>query len=131
MSPPTVQNYISDVTAFAVAEYLDQVFIALFDDMGAEVRGRSYLVSTDASLWTPDRPGDNLWPNLSRGELSVIISHNAAWTALTSEQEADFNAGLAMNWIPSKVDTSFPKLTGTATRRYASNAYGLERTDFE
>jgi hypothetical protein len=131
LSPAKVQDYISDVTALAVAGYLERVFLALFDATGEEVRARRYEVSTDASLWTPDRPGDNLWPKLSGGDLTVIVTRNAAWAALTPEKKAEFNAGLAVKWLPSKIDTSFPKLTGAATRRYASNAYGLERTDFE
>jgi hypothetical protein len=131
LSPATVQNYISDVTAIAVEGYLERIFLALFDANGEEVRARRYEVSTDASLWTPDRPGDNLWPKLSGGELTVIISHNADWAALTPEKKAEFNAGLAVNWSATEIDTSFPKLRGGASRRYASNAYGLERTDFE
>ncbi len=131
LSPAEVRDYISDVTAFAVAGYLERVFLALFDVAGEEVRARSYEVSTDASLWTPDRPGGNLWPKLSGGELTVIVFRNAAWAALTPEKKTEFNADLAIKWSPSKVDTSFPKLTGAAKRRYASNAYGLERTDFE
>lgn len=130
-SPAEVRDYISDVTALAVAGYLERVFLALFDAKGEEVRARKYEVSTDASLWTPDRPGANLWPKLSGGELTVLTSRNASWVALAPEKKAEFNAGLAIKWFPSKVDTSFPKLTGAATRRYASNAYGLERTDFE
>ncbi|HTD08639.1 MAG TPA: hypothetical protein VK680_07085 [Solirubrobacteraceae bacterium] len=131
LSSAEVRDYISDVTALAVAGYLKRVFLALFDGKGEEVRARSYEVSTDASLWTPDRPGANLWPKLSGGELSVITSRNAAWAALTPEKKVAFNAGLAIKWSPSKVDTRFPKLTGAATRHYASNAYGLERMDFE
>jgi hypothetical protein len=131
LSSAEVAEYTSDVTALAVAGYLKRVFLVLFDAQGTEIRARRYEVSTDASLWTPDRPGGNLWPKLNGGELAVITARNAAWKALTSEKQTAFNAGLAIKWSPTKVDTAFPNLTGATTRRYASNAYGLERTDFE
>jgi hypothetical protein len=126
-----VEEYISDVTALAVAGYLQRVFLVLFDGTGEEIRARRYEVSTDASLWTPDRPGGNLWPRLPSGKLTVIVGRNDTWKALAANKQATFNAGLAIKWSRSEIDTSFPKLTGAATRRYASNAFGLERTDFE
>lgn len=121
---------VSDVKELAKKGYIKQISVVLFDSNGDEVRGRKYVVSTDASLWTSDRPGDNLWPRTVGGSLSIVLHYTEAWSALGETGQAAFRAGLQRPWGPSDVDTSFPALSGTPGRRYASNAFGLERTDY-
>lgn len=131
MSSVEVDEYVSDIKALAKASYLERISLVLFDANRDEIRARRYQVSTNAELWSSDRPGDNLWPQMAGGSLEVIVSYNAAWHALSESAKTDFKAGLKIPWSPSSIDVSFPGLTGTLGRRYASNAYGMQRTDFE
>lgn len=131
MSSVEVSEYVSDIKELAKARYLERISVVLFDGNRNEVRARRYEVSTNAELWSSDRPGDNLWPQVVGGSLEVIVSYSAAWRALSDSAKANFKAGLKIPWSPSSVDVGFPGLTGTLGRRYASNAYGMQRTDFE
>lgn len=131
MSSVEVGEYVSDIKELAKAGYLERISLVLFDGSGYEVRARRYQVSTNAELWSSDRPGDNLWPQMAGGSLEVIVSYSAGWRALSDSTKANFKAGLKIPWSPSSVDVSFPGLTGTLGRRYASNAYGMQRTDFK
>jgi hypothetical protein len=126
-----VGEYVSDITALAKAGYLERISLVLFDGSRNEVRARRYQVSTNAELWSSDRPGGNLWPQMAGGSLEVIVSYSSAWRALSDSAKTNFKAGLQIAWSPSSVDVSFPGLTGTPGRRYASKAYGMQRTDFE
>jgi hypothetical protein len=95
------------------------------------VRANKYTVSTDASGWTSDRPGDNLWPRQIAGNLGVVVSYSSAWWALTDQQRQSFKeAECVLSWTPSDVDTSFPGLPSTVDRHYASNAYGMKRRSY-
>jgi hypothetical protein len=121
---------VNDVKELAKKGYIKQISVVLFDSDGDEVRGRRYVVSTDASLWTSDRPGDNLWPRTAGGSLTVVLHYTDTWAALGEAGQTQFESGLQLSWGPSEVDTSFPGLSGTPGRRYAANAFGLERTDY-
>jgi Bacterial HORMA domain family 1 len=121
---------VNDVKELAKKGYLEQISVVLFDSAGGEVKARKYVVSTDASLWTSDRPGDNLWPRTPGGSLKVVVHYTDAWAALGEAGQTRFESGLKLSWSASQVDTNFPGLSGTAGRRYASNAFGLERTDY-
>lgn len=122
---------IEDIKLMAKRDYIERISVVLFDAVGDEIRARKYVVSKDASLWTSDRPGDNLWPSTPGGDLSVILHYTDTWRNLGDAAQADFQKGLQRPWGPSDVDTSFPGLSGKQGRRYASNAFGLQRTDFE
>ncbi|HTC72214.1 MAG TPA: hypothetical protein VK655_04955, partial [Solirubrobacteraceae bacterium] len=51
------------------------------------------------------------------------------WWALSDYQRAMFcENDCKRPWGPSEIDTSYPGMVGHVDRRYASNAYGLERT---
>lgn len=131
MSAATVERVIHDVKLYAKKQYIDRISVALLNSSGEVVKARKYVVSTSASLWSTDRPGDNMWPKTTSGEISVVVHYTNAWNALGGVAEANFREGLKENWGPSALDTDFPGMSGTVARRYASKAYGMERTDFE
>ncbi|HYH52617.1 MAG TPA: hypothetical protein VD761_00655 [Solirubrobacterales bacterium] len=131
MSGSTVERVIHDVKLHAKKQYIDRISVALLDSSGEVIKARKYVVSTNASLWSTDRPGDNMWPRSPSGEISVVVHYTATWNALGAVAEANFRETLKENWGPSELDTNFPGMTGTVARRYASKAYGMERTDFE
>lgn len=121
-----------DVKLMAQRGYIDRVDIVLLNSAGEEVRAAKYTVSTDAGLWSSDRPGNNLWPREAGGSLSVVVSYTSTWYALSAEQRKWFHAEeCELSWGPSSIDTTYPGLVGRFDRRYASNAYGMERTVYE
>lgn len=120
-----------DVAAFAEEDYLSEIHIVLADASGRPVRVHEYKVSTNASGWTAQRPGGNVWPQIEGGSLRVIQKHSPAWSALSTQEQVEFTAQLNLPWSASKFDTTYPGLTATGTRTYASNAFGLGRTTRE
>jgi len=121
-----------DVKLMGQRGYIDRVDIVLLNSAGKELRAAKYTVSTDAGLWSSDRPGNNLWPRQVGGSLSVVVSYSSAWYALSAEQRKRFHGEECERpWGPSSIDTTYPGLVGCFDRRYASNAYGMERTVYK
>lgn len=131
MTTTRAEGVIDDVKLFAKKEYIERISVVLNDGSGKQLKARRYEVSTDASLWTSERPGDNLWPKTPSGSISVVLHYSSVWEALGDVAKSNFKATLSRAWGPSDVDTSFSAMSGTVARRYASKAYGMERTDFE
>lgn len=131
-SEQRVRDVGHDVKLMAQRGYIDRVDIVLLNGTGKQVRAVKYIVSTDAGLWTPDRPGNNLWPRQVTGSLNVVVSYTATWYELSADARQRFHADECHRpWGPSSIDTTYPGLVGRFDRRYASNAYGMERTLYE
>lgn len=121
-----------DVKLMAQRGYIDRVDIVLLNSAGKEIRAAKYTVSNDAGLWNSDRPGNNLWPRQVGGSLSVVLSYTSTWYALSAEQRRRFHSEECERpWGPSSIDITYPGLVGRFDRRYASNAYGMERTVYQ
>jgi len=125
-----VRKTSTDVKTMAQRGYVSVVDICLEDVNGKIIRAAKYVVSTNASLWTAQRPGNNLWPKTPGGELTIVITYSKAWNALTAVQKAAFMSTLNTSWVDSDIDTSFPNLTQSSDRDYASNGYGLRKTAY-
>jgi len=130
VSDDDVTRMVHDVKALAESGYLARVDIVLRDASGRTVRAQRYVVSTDALLWSAQRPGNSLWPWTPGGSLDVVVSYTTKWRALSAEAEAAFRRALWLLWTNTDIDTTYPQMTGQVDRRYASNGYGLERTTF-
>jgi hypothetical protein len=130
MGATRVAEAIDDIKLFAKRQYIERISVILDDADGKQLRARRYEVSTDASLWSPDRPGNNLWPKTPAGEISLVIHYSGAWDSLGDVAKANFKKELKRPWGPTDRDTSFSNMRSTGSRRYSSNSYGLERTDF-
>lgn len=130
VSDDHVTDVVHDVKALAEAGYLARVDIVLRDSGAETVRAQRYDVSSDASLWSAQRPGNSLWPRMLDGELRVVIFFTPRWRALPSDEQATFRGALYLGWTSTSIDTAYPALIGRMDRRYASNGYGLERTTF-
>jgi len=123
-----VADVAHDVKLMTQRGYVDSIDIVLGNSYGEAVRAAKYTVSTDASGWACDRPGANLWPRQIGGTLLVIVSYTATWWTLSEEQRRIFVEDECIRyWGPSDIDTSYPGMVVNVDRRYASNAYGLER----
>lgn len=121
----------TDVVAYAQERCLSEVHILLANAQGQPVRVHEYKIATDASGWTAQRPGGNIWPSIAGGSLKVVVKPNDAWNTLGAQAQAEFKKRLKLPWGPSSIDTTYPGLTATDTRTYASNACGLGRTTRE
>ena len=123
-----VTRYASDVKLMAQLGYLQEVNIVLKDSAGADIRAAKYEVATDAASLTASRPGNNLWPALPSGELTVIVRYSPKWRSMTQPQQAVFRAKLGLTWLDSSTDLSFPSLTASVDRDYVSNGWGMTKS---
>lgn len=124
-----IERITEDVKLMAQKAYLDRVDIVLRAAAGETIRAAEYRVSTDASGWSSDRPGNNLWPKTPSGDLSVVIFRTNTWWGLSEAQRQAFTRDQCnIYWSPSSIDTTYAGLIGRYDRRYASNAYGVQRT---
>lgn len=130
-SRENVRRVSADVKAMAQRGYVSVLDLCLEDASGNIIRAAKYVVSTNASLWTAQRPGNNLWPSTPNGALKPVVTYTQAWQSLTGTQQSSFMATLNESWVDSEIDTSFPNLTQSADRDYASNAYGLRKTIYK
>jgi HORMA domain-containing protein len=121
-----------DVKLMAQRGYIDRVDLVLRNATGKTIRAAKYTTSTDAGLWTSDRPGNSLWPRQAGGTLLVVVTYASAWSAMGASAQQRFCADECWgSWCNSDVDTSYPGLVGRFDRRYASNSYGMERTLYQ
>jgi hypothetical protein len=125
-----VRDVSDDVKTMAKYGHLKEVSIYLEDASGTILRASKYEVSTDAALWTSQRPGNNLWPRLPEGRLNVHVTYSRAWWQLTEQQRQWFIAQRRCTWGTINLDTSFPTLSPRYDRSFVSNSYGLRKTAF-
>jgi hypothetical protein len=121
----------SDVVTHAQERHLGEVHVMLAQPQGQIVLVHEYKVATDASGWTAQRPGGNIWPTIAGGSLQILLKYSPTWHALGAQAQAEFKKRLKRSWTTSSIDTTYPGLTATDTRTYASNACGLGRTTRE
>lgn len=117
------QKVARDIKLMAQNKYLKEANICLFDANGRLIRAAKYEVSEDASLWTAQRPGNNLWPKTTGGKLQIIITWTKPWSQA-------FQDRLECPWGSTNIDTSFRQLARRYDRDYTSNAFGLRKSVF-
>jgi hypothetical protein len=129
-SRENVKDTCEDIRAMAVRGYLQEVNVYLRDADGEIIRAAKYEISTNAGLWSSQRPGNGLWPRLPGGQLNVHVTYGPTWWELPEADRQVFRKTLRRNWGTANLDTSFPMLTRYADRDYVSNGYGLRKTIF-
>jgi hypothetical protein len=127
-----VSRVVTDLKIFAEYGYITDVKLILTDARGITIRGATYDVSTSASGWASDRPGNNIWPRTPGGSLNVIASFTSGWWDKSDAEKESFQKATGLNsiWVRSSQDCSFSGLVATSGQRYASNLYGWERTNY-
>lgn len=120
----------ADVLMFAEKDYLSGVSIVLLDKHNNRLRMKKYKVHQDAGTWDSDRPGGNRWPAPEGAKLQVVAHYSSTWSSLSDSQKSSFEGKLHWGWTPSSVNTREAGMTLHASRRYASQAYGLAVTDY-
>jgi len=129
-STTDVASTIAAIKVLAEAQYLKEVHIHLRSASGTIRQAAVYRVSTNASGWSADRPGNLYWDKESGDSLQLFVFYNAAWGALSQAQRDAFMAQNMPGWGPSDFDGSYGAMSSSTDRHYASRAYGMERTRY-
>lgn len=120
------RSYGHDAEVLAKKGYLQSVDATLFSN-GVEVTATRYEVNTAAGDLTMSRPGGVMWPRVALPYLRVVLSYSAAYTAQAREA---IKPSLEIGWIPCSDDISHSTLSKGGSRDYASNGWGMQRTDY-
>lgn len=120
------RDYACDVEALSTRGYLRAVDLSLLSN-GVEVRATTYVVNPSAGSLTMARPGGLLWPRVSNPYLQIVLSYTAAYDDAARQL---MSGRLRIGWVPTTADTSHSTLSRSGGRDYASNGWGMQRTDF-
>lgn len=129
-TPVFVAKTIEQIKAIAEEQYLQEVHLQLKTPAGAVRDAAVYRVSANASGWSCDRPGDLYWQSYPGDSLQLIVYFTAKWWALTQTKRDAFASVHMPGWGVSDFDGNYGTMTSSADRRYASRAYGMERTRY-
>jgi hypothetical protein len=125
-----IEQNIAAVKAVAEEQYLKEVHLQLCSSMGRIRQAAVYRISTNASGWSADRPGDLYWDSDNGDYLQLIVFYTPKWSALSQAQRDAFRARHMPGWGPTDFDGSYGSMSSSTDRRYASRAYGMERTRY-
>jgi hypothetical protein len=125
-----VDATISEIGALAADRYLSEIHLRLLSSGGALREAAVYKVSTDASTWSSERPGDMYWKAQSGDRLCITVFYSARWKALSKAEKDAYKEKYLPGWGTSDFDGDYGTLTGSTDRHYASRAYGMDRTRY-
>lgn len=125
-----VAETIEQIKALAEAQFLREVHLQLRSRTGAMREAAVYRVSTNASGWSSDRPGDLYWSKYDGDFLTLIVFFTEKWLGLSQAERDTFSAVHLPNWGTSNLDYNYGAMSSSADRRFASRAYGIERTRY-
>jgi len=125
-----IAQTIEQIRALADEQFLREVHLQLRSSTGLIREAAVYRVSTNASGWSSDRPGDLYWQSYDGDRLQLIVYFSDKWRALTKEQRDAFAAVHMPDWGTSDFDGNYGTMSSSSDRRYASHAYGMERTRY-
>jgi hypothetical protein len=126
-SPTFVMQTIEEIKAIAEEQYLKGVHMQLRSSTGAIRQAAVYRVSTNASGWSADRPGDLYWSTNTGDYLDLIVYFTQKWWDLSQAERDAFAAIHMPEWGTSDFDGNYGLMSSLTDRRYASRAYGMER----
>jgi hypothetical protein len=119
-------DYAHDIELLAKKGYLAWVDLTLFSG-STEVKAVRFKVDTDAGSLTSARPGGVLWPKVTGAWLRMVIGYTDGYD---DDARRSIQDQLRIGWTPSHDDTSHSSLSGSGGRDYASNAFGIKRSDW-
>lgn len=123
-----VDTTIEQIKALAEEEYLREVHLQLRSSRGVIRQAAVYRISTNASGWSSDRPGDLYWARYEGDGLHIIVYFTDRWWALSKEKRDAFAKVHMPGWGTTNFDGNYGIMSSSSDRRYASRAYGMERT---
>ena len=122
-----VADVIEQIKAIAEEQYLQAVHLQLKSSNGTIREAVVYRVSTNASGWLSDRPGDLYWRSYDGDSLHLIVYFSDKWWELTEAARKAFAAAHMPDWGTSDFDGNYGAMSSFADRRYSSRAYGMDR----
>lgn len=125
-----VASTIGQIQWLAQEEYLSEVHIQLKSSTGVIRRAATYKVSTTASAWSSDRPGNLYWPNSPGDSLTIVVFFSNKWHQLPTQTRINLENEHLPNWSSTNFDGSYANLSGSVDKTFSSRAYGLERKVF-
>ncbi len=125
-----VHETIKQIKAIAEEQYLREVHLQLKSSSGAIREAAVYRVSTNASGWSSDRPGDLYWDSYDGDRLDLIVYFSDKWWSLSQDERDAFAAVYMPDWGTSDFDGNYGPMSRSSDRRYASRAYGMDRTRY-
>jgi len=127
VSRQNAEDYAHDAEYLAARKFLKKIDVTLM--VGErEVRALQYNVNEAAGGISTSRPGGVMWPRLQDGLIRIIFTHTPAYTP-DAKQAA--SSKLKFNWTSTSASTEHLSLSVSGGRDYASNAFGLQRKDFQ
>lgn len=125
-----IDETIGEIKALAEEQYLTEIHLQMKSALGVIREAAVFRVSTNASSWSSDRPGSLHWTKSDGDGLFLIVYYSQKWRDLTSAQREAFAKLHMPGWGTSSFNGDYGTMTQTTDRKYASRAYGLERTRY-
>ena len=125
-----VTQTIDEIKAIAEEQYLKEVHLHLRSSSGGIRQAAVYRVSTSASGWSADRPGDLYWSTIVGDYLKLTIFFTQKWCDLSPAEREAFSVVHMPGWGTSDFDGNYGVMSSSVDRHYASRAYGMERTRY-
>ena len=127
---PYCYSVLHDIKKLMSFMYIDTISIIMHDQASTPIKVKKYKI-----LYTPqdkdERPGNIDWEDGEGESLSVVIMHNESYERLSPEERALFQRdNLKIPWGPTYIDTNFPGLTQTLSKKYTHSTGGINRIDF-
>lgn len=125
--PADINELIGQIRWLTEEQYLSQIHLQHKSSTGTIRNAAVYYVSTDASGWSSDRPGNLYWQSYAGDQLDIHVFYSKAWLALPESTRSLLMARHLPGWTASNFDGSYGTMSSSSDRRYASRAYGMER----
>jgi hypothetical protein len=127
------EQQMHDVLQFAEGRYVSFIDIILLDGNQVALRAVRYTVNSEGKAISSQRPGSNDWTDIPDTTVSLLVTYNSDWGALTPEQQAKFksDSNFKLTWGNSQIDNSFRHLSKESAQLYGSNGYEVQKTNFK
>lgn len=119
-------KWADDIETLAREGYLSAVDLTLFSG-NVEVQAARFDVTTEAGELQMSRPGGVAWPRVPNPRLRLILHYTSSYT---DEAAKRMSPRLKLGWVSTTEDTTHASLRKVGARDYASNGWGIQRTDF-
>jgi hypothetical protein len=125
-----IENNIAGIKALAEEQYLEAVHVQLHSSSGEIRRAAVYRVTTNASVFSADKPGDLYWDAKDSDSLHVIVYFSQKWRDLGAPAREAFEAVHMVGWGTSDFNGDYGGLSAATDKHFVSRAYGMDRTQY-
>lgn len=125
-----IEKNTAEIKLFAEEQYVESLHVQLVGADGLPRRAAAYRVTTNASLWSADKPGDLRWATYDGDRLEIIVLYSQGWWDLTEAERQAFRNKHNITWGTTSFDGNYGGLVASTDKHFASRAYGIERTQY-